>query len=136
MNKTEVIKISEKQVITEIKTIQSYIEEKKIKATETEVVWACIRLAKRLGAEKWSIYLEVKHMHELKEEKEKSDIYKGLLKHVVDADITLDVLNYINGLGDEEKVDAQKISDGLGYKKEKVEEVIAEIFRRSQGKNE
>ena len=60
----------------------------------------------------------------------KSEIYKVLLKHVTDAEITLDVLDYINKLGDEEKVDAQKISDELGYEKENVEEVIGEIFRR------
>ena len=64
----------------------------------------------------------------------KSDIYKGILKHVVDAEIILDILNYITELGDEQKVDPQKISDELGYKKEKVEEVIGEIFRRSDGK--
>ena len=49
----------------------------------------------------------------------KGDIYKGVLKHVVDAEIT---------------VDAQRISNELGYKKEKVEEVIGEIFRRSDRK--
>jgi len=90
---------------------------------------------------KYTIYIdntEVEHFvklfaHELGEFLEtKSNIYKGLLKHVVDAEITLDVLNYINGLGDEEKVDAQKISDKLGYKKEKVEEVISKILRRNK----
>ena len=56
--------ISDKQGIEEIKSIQKYIKSKKETSTETEVVRACIRVAKRLSAENWGIYLEVKHMHE------------------------------------------------------------------------
>lgn len=132
--KVNEIKISDQRTIDEIKAIQTYIESKGEKATQTEVVQACIRLAKRLGTEDWGIYLEVKHTHELGKAKEEGDIYKGLLKHVTDAQMTLDILDYISELEDEEKVDAQKISNELGYKKEKVEEVIGEIFKRSDRK--
>ena len=62
-------------------------------------------------------------------EKEKAQ-YEALLREVTEREITLDILNYISKLGDEEKVDAQKISDELGYNKEKVEEVLSEIIRR------
>ncbi|MCK4526250.1 hypothetical protein KAW18_02665 [candidate division WOR-3 bacterium] len=94
----------------EVKTVPKYI----IYVDNTEVEHFITLFARELGES-----LDTK-----------SDIYKGLLKHITDAEITLDILNYINGLGDEEKVNAQKISDELGYKKEKVEEVISEIFRR------
>ena len=117
MEEVKGIKISDEETIDEINAIQSYIKSKGIDVTHTGVVRACIRLAKRLSAENWGVYLEVKRMHKLKN---------------VDAEITLDVLDYINKLGDEEKVDAQKISDELGYKKEKIEEVIGEIFRRRE----
>ena len=128
--KVDEIKISDQKTIDEIKAIRSYIKEKGIDTSDTEIVRACIRLAKRLSAENWGVYLEVKHTHELEKAKEEGDIYKGLLKHVTDAQITLDILDYVNKLEDEEKVDAQKISDELGYKKERVEEVISEILRR------
>nr|AAU82352.1 hypothetical protein GZ17A3_14 [uncultured archaeon GZfos17A3] len=62
-------------------------------------------------------------------EKEKAQ-YEALLRELTEREITLDILNYISKLGDEEKVDAQKISDELGYNKEKVEEVLSEIIRR------
>ena len=63
----------------------------------------------------------------LAEEKEQ---YEALLREVTEREITLDILNYISKLGDEEKVDAQKISDALGYKKKKVEEVLSEILMK------
>ena len=62
-------------------------------------------------------------------EKEKAQ-YEALLREVTEREITLDILNYISKLGDEEKVDAEKISDVLGYKKEKVEEVLSKILMR------
>ena len=61
----------------------------------------------------------------LEQEKEQ---YEALLREVTEREITLDILNYISKLGDEETVDAQKISRDLGYKKEKVEEVLSEII--------
>ena len=64
MTEKEEIKISDEQVIGEIKAIQKYIKKKGETATETEIVQACIRLAKRLSAENWGVYLEVKRMHE------------------------------------------------------------------------
>jgi hypothetical protein len=67
--KVEEIKISDKQVIAEIKAIQTYIESKGEKAIHTEIIHACIRLAKRLSAEDWGVYLEVKYTHELEKEK-------------------------------------------------------------------
>lgn len=58
------IKISDKKTIEEIKTIQNYIKSSKgVDASDTEIVQACIRLAKRLSAEDWGVYLEVKGMH-------------------------------------------------------------------------
>ena len=127
--KVDEIKISDEKTIDEINAIQSYIKSKGIDVTHTGVVQACIRLAKRLSAENWGVYLEVKRAQKLKEVD-----FKETLKHVTDAEITLDILDYINGIGDEEIVDAQRISDELGYRKEKVEEVIGEIFRRSENK--
>jgi len=62
-------------------------------------------------------------------EKEKAQ-YEALLREVTEREITLDILNYISKLGDEEKVDAEKISDALGYKKEKVEEVLSKILMK------
>jgi len=70
---------------------------------------------------------EVLIKRKLEEEKEQ---YEALLREITEREITLDILNYISKLGDEEKVDAQKISNELGYKKEKVEEVMSEIRRR------
>ena len=69
MTEKEEIYISDKQVIEEIKAIQKYIKSKKETATKTEIVQACIRLAKRLSAENWGVYLEVKRMHEKEKEK-------------------------------------------------------------------
>jgi hypothetical protein len=63
----------------------------------------------------------------LEQEKEQ---YEALLREVTEREITLDILNYISKLGDEEKVDAQKISNELGYKKEKVEEVLSNILMK------
>jgi len=63
----------------------------------------------------------------LEQEKEQ---YEALLREVTEREITLDILNYISKLGDEEKVDAQKISNELGYKKEKVEEILGDILTK------
>jgi len=56
------IVINDEKTISEIKTIQSYIRKKGLNASENDVVLACIRLAKRLGSDNWSIYLELKTM--------------------------------------------------------------------------
>ena len=64
--KVDEIKISDQKTIDEIKAIQKYIKSKGGKATETEVIQVCIRLAKRLSAEDWGIYLEIKHVHDYK----------------------------------------------------------------------
>jgi len=53
--------INDEKTISEIKTIQSYIRKKGLNASENDVVLACIRLAKRLGSDNWSIYLELKN---------------------------------------------------------------------------
>jgi len=55
------IVLSDKETISEIKTIQSYIRKKGLDASESDIVLACIRLAKRLGSDNWSIYLELKN---------------------------------------------------------------------------
>lgn len=69
---------------------------------------------------------EVLIKKKLAEEKEH---YEALLKEVTERQMALDILNYINKLGDEEKIDAQKISNELGYKKGKVQEVLKEITK-------
>ena len=44
----------------EIVELQIYLEEKGVKATYDEIVMTAIRLAKRLGADKWSFVCELK----------------------------------------------------------------------------
>ncbi len=55
------IVLSDKETILGIKAIQSYVKKKGLNASEDDVVLACIRLAKRLGSDNWSIYLELKN---------------------------------------------------------------------------
>ena len=55
------IVLSDEKVVSEIKAIQSYVRKKGLNASEIDVVLACIRLAKRLGSDNWSIYLELKN---------------------------------------------------------------------------
>ena len=55
------IVINDERTISEIKAIQSYVRKKGLNASENDVVLACIRLAKRLGSDNWSIYLELKN---------------------------------------------------------------------------
>ena len=64
MEEVKEIKISDKKTIDEIKAIQTYIESKGVDATYTEIIQACIHLAKRLSAENWGIYLEVTHAYD------------------------------------------------------------------------
>lgn len=70
---------------------------------------------------------EVLIERKLREEKEYCE---ALLKEVTERQIVLDILNYINKLGDEEKIDAEKISSELGYKKAKVQQVLKEITKK------
>jgi len=56
------IVINDERVLSELKTIQRYLKKKGLNATESDIVLACIRLAKRLGSDNWSIYLELKTM--------------------------------------------------------------------------
>ena len=56
------IVLSDERAISEIRAIQSYIRKKGLNASESDIVIACIRLAKRLGSDNWSIYLELKTM--------------------------------------------------------------------------
>ncbi len=56
--------------------------------------------------------------------------YQALLEETTERQMTLDILNYIDRLPDKEELDADKISRQLGYRKEKVEEIIQEITRR------
>jgi hypothetical protein len=65
----------------------------------------------------------------LEEEKQR---YEALLKEVTERQMALDILNYINKLADKEKVDPEKISHELGYKKELVEKILREIVRRKR----
>lgn len=63
----------------------------------------------------------------LEDEKE---AYRVLLEEVNEKQIALDILNHIDKLDDKKKVDPERISKQLGYKKEKVEEILREITRR------
>ena len=56
------IVINDERVLSELKAIQRYLKKKGLEATEADIVLACIRLAKRLGSDNWSIYLELKTM--------------------------------------------------------------------------
>ena len=56
------IVINDERVLSELKTIQRYLKKKGLNTTESDIVLACIRLAKRLGSDNWSIYLELKTM--------------------------------------------------------------------------
>jgi len=60
--KMKEIVLSDERVISEIKMIQSYVRKKGLNASENDIVLACIKLAKRLGSDNWSIYLELKTM--------------------------------------------------------------------------
>lgn len=75
-------------------------------------------------------------MKELREQKEKTEfaLYanQGLLKEVAEKEIALDILTHINKLADEEIIDTQKISDALGYKKEKVDAVVKKVLERKE----
>ena len=62
--KVEELKISDKQVVADIRDIQKYLKAKGEIATESEVVQSCIDMARRLGAENWGIYLEVTHAYD------------------------------------------------------------------------
>jgi len=59
--KMEEIVLSDERTVSEIKAIQSYVRKKGLNASEDDIVLACIRLAKRLGSDNWSIYLELKN---------------------------------------------------------------------------
>lgn len=67
MEEVKKMKISDKETIEEIKSLQRYIRSKGEEATHTEIIRACIHLANRLSAEDWGVYLEVKSMHKLKD---------------------------------------------------------------------
>ena len=56
------IVINNESVLSELKAIQRYLKKKGLEASESDIVLACIRLAKRLGSDNWSIYLELKTM--------------------------------------------------------------------------
>lgn len=77
-----------------------------------------------------------KELQELREQKEKTEfaLYanQGLLKEVAEKEMAFDILTYINKLADEEIIDTQKISDALGYKKEKVDAVVKKVLERKE----
>ena len=56
--------------------------------------------------------------------------YQALLQETAERQMTLDVLNYIHKLPDKEALDAEKISADLGYKKEKVQQILKQVTRR------
>lgn len=61
MKKIEEVVINSKRVALEIKTIQRYLKKKGLNVSESDIVLACVNLAKRLGSDNWSIYLELKN---------------------------------------------------------------------------
>ena len=69
MTEKEEIYISDPKTIAEIKSMQKYIKSKREQVIKEEIVQACIHLARRLSADKWGVYLEVKRMHEKEKEK-------------------------------------------------------------------
>jgi len=61
---------------------------------------------------------------------EEKDQYEALLRGVTERQMTLDVLNYINNFTDEKMIDAQEISNALGYPQGKIQEVLKRITRK------
>lgn len=58
--------------------------------------------------------------------------YEALLKETTERQMTLDILNHISKLGDDAQIDAQKISDELGYTKEKVQEILGKLLKQKR----
>jgi len=89
------------------------------------------KLISRMGKEEEyeKMIDEVLIKRKLVEEKER---YEALLKEISEKQMALDVLNYIDKLGDKEKIDAQRISKELDYDKEKVAQVLREITKEKQ----
>lgn len=54
--------MEEKEVASEIKELRIYLARHGIAASETDVIAAALRLAKRLGADRWSFVCEMKRM--------------------------------------------------------------------------
>ncbi len=63
----------------------------------------------------------------LVQEKER---YKTLLIEMSERQMTLDVLSYVNNLGEEATIDAKRISDKLGYPQKKVQAILREASRK------
>ena len=70
----------------------------------------------------------------LKEVVIENENYRVILKNMIEKQISLDILDYIEKLDSKDKIDAVKISKELGYEKEIVEEVIKEIYQRLKSK--
>lgn len=59
------------------------------------------------------------------------DHYKAILQHVVESQIQLDVLRYIETLDDDEIVNAKVIAGTLGYHIKRVQDIIDDFQRAS-----
>jgi len=55
--------------------------------------------------------------------------WQGLLKETTEAQVNLDILNYVSQLGEGQEIDLEAISKELGYDKEMVEKVLASLTR-------
>jgi len=62
-------------------------------------------------------------------EAEKTQL-EAILRNVSEKQMTLDILNYINNLGDEEEINPQEIAEKLGYKTEKVQKILTQVARK------
>ena len=61
MEEAEEIKISDKHLMAELKEIQSYLEQKGAKSDYKTIIESCVRVAKRLSAGNFGIYLDIEH---------------------------------------------------------------------------
>ena len=64
----------------------------------------------------------------LEKEKAQSEV---LLREMAERQVMLDVLNYINKLGDKEYLDYEKIAKALKYKKEDVKKALDDIIKKT-----
>ena len=61
MEENEGIKISDTKLIIELNKIQIYLNQKGAKSDYDTIIKSCVRTAKRLSADNWGIYLDIKH---------------------------------------------------------------------------
>lgn len=112
----------------------SYKEDNLFEHTEYCVV---VRFSSEKERERFAKLLVRKTLKQLEQklsateqEADDKNIYKFLLVHTLESQMTLDILNHIQKLQDDDIIDAGQISRELGYKKESVQKIIDEIKNR------